>query len=64
MKKTHKSFAKRVKVTKNKKVIARRPGQNHFNAKESRRSQMADKRSSNLVSRLSKKEINHFITNL
>jgi ribosomal protein L35 len=64
MKKTNKSFAKRLKVTKNKKVIARRPGQNHFNAKESRRSQMADKRSSNLVDRLSKKEINHFITNL
>ncbi len=32
--KTHKSFSKRIKVTKNGKLIARRPGQNHYNAKE------------------------------
>lgn len=33
--KTNKSYSKRLKVTKNGKVLARRPGQNHFNAKES-----------------------------
>ncbi len=33
--KTNKSFTKRLKVTKNGKVLARTPGQNHFNAKES-----------------------------
>ena len=33
--KTNKSFAKRFRVTKNGKVIARKPGQNHFNAKTS-----------------------------
>ena len=33
--KTNKSYAKRIKVTKNGKVVARRPGQSHFNAKES-----------------------------
>lgn len=33
--KTNKSYAKRIKLTKNGKVVARRPGQNHFNAKES-----------------------------
>lgn len=33
--KTNKSFSKRLKVTKNGKVIARKAGQNHFNAKES-----------------------------
>ncbi|HUD04217.1 MAG TPA: 50S ribosomal protein L35 [Candidatus Paceibacterota bacterium] len=38
--KTAKSFSKRLKVTKNGKVLARKPGQNHFNAKESSRSQM------------------------
>ncbi|MEI6396455.1 MAG: hypothetical protein WCO48_00035 [Candidatus Taylorbacteria bacterium] len=32
--KTNKSYTKRLKVTKNGKIIARRPGQNHFNAKE------------------------------
>ncbi len=35
--KTNKSFTKRLKVTKNGKIIARRPGQNHFNAKEGSR---------------------------
>jgi len=39
--KTNKSFSKRIKVTKNGKLITRRPGQNHFNAKETRRAQMA-----------------------
>lgn len=32
--KTNKSYTKRLKVTKNGKILARRPGQNHFNAKE------------------------------
>jgi ribosomal protein L35 len=36
--KTKKSYTKRLKVTKNGKILARRPGQNHFNAKESGRS--------------------------
>ena len=42
--KTNKSFAKRLKLTKNGKLIARGTGQNHFNAKESRRSQLNKKR--------------------
>jgi ribosomal protein L35 len=33
--KTNKSFTKRLRVTKHGKIIARVPGQNHFNAKES-----------------------------
>jgi len=33
--KTNKSFTKRLKVTKNGKILARKSGQNHFNAKES-----------------------------
>lgn len=33
--KTNKSYTKRIKVTKNGKLVARRAGQNHFNAKES-----------------------------
>lgn len=39
--KTNKSFTKRLKVTKNGKIIGRKPGQNHFNAKESGRSQIS-----------------------
>jgi ribosomal protein L35 len=38
--KTNKSFTKRLKITKNGKVVARKPGKNHFNAKESRSSQL------------------------
>ena len=39
--KTNKSYSKRLRVTKNGKIIARKPGQNHFNAKESGIKQMA-----------------------
>jgi ribosomal protein L35 len=43
--KTNKSFAKRLKVTRNGKIIARATGQNHFNSKERRRAQLKKKRS-------------------
>jgi ribosomal protein L35 len=33
--KTNKSFTKRLKVTKNGKILNRKAGQNHFNAKDS-----------------------------
>ncbi len=57
--KTNKSFTKRLKITRNGKVIARKPGQNHFNAKESRSSQMDGRRSQSL--NLSKKVSQQFI---
>lgn len=38
--KTNKSFAKRLKVTRNGKILGRKPGKNHFNAKASGRSQL------------------------
>ena len=43
--KTNKSFAKRLKVTKNGKIIGRKAGQNHFNAKESGSQKQNKKRS-------------------
>jgi ribosomal protein L35 len=43
--KTNKSFTKRLKVTKNGKIIGRKAGQNHFNAKESSNEGMSKKRS-------------------
>jgi ribosomal protein L35 len=43
--KTNKSFAKRLKVSKNGKITSRKAGQNHFNAKESGRKQTAKGRS-------------------
>ncbi len=42
--KTNKSYSKRLRVTKNGKIIARKPGQNHFNAKESGNERRAKKR--------------------
>lgn len=38
--KTNKSFTKRLKLTKNGKIISRKPGFNHFNAKQSRTTQL------------------------
>ncbi len=42
--KTNKSYTKRLKVTRKGKIIGRRPGQNHFNAKESRSTQLNKKK--------------------
>jgi len=38
--KTNKSFSKRLKITKKGKIIARKAGFNHFNAKQSRTKQL------------------------
>ena len=42
--KTNKAFTKRLKVSRNGKITARKAGQNHFNAKESRNTQMNQRR--------------------
>ncbi len=41
--KTNKSYTKRLRLTKNGKIKARKAGFNHFNAKQSRRKQLAGK---------------------
>lgn len=46
--KTNKSFTKRLKVTKNGKVKARKHGQDHYNAKESAKEKGAKRRSKTL----------------
>ncbi len=62
MMKTTKSFAKRLKVTKNGKILSRKPGQNHFNAKERSRTSMGKHR---MVSvRMSNKIRSKFLVNL
>lgn len=45
--KTNKSFSKRLKVTKNGKVLARKPGFNHNNAKQTGRKQLSGKKMAN-----------------
>jgi ribosomal protein L35 len=47
--KTNKSYSKRLKLTKNGKVLSRKAGFNHFNAKQSRTTQLAGKKRSAFV---------------
>lgn len=42
--KTNKSFTKRLKLTKTGKILSRKSGFNHFNAKQKRSKQLAGKR--------------------
>lgn len=58
--KTNKSFTKRLKVTKNGKILARKPGFNHFNAKQSRVKQLAGKKP--VEFQMTNKSIARFIT--
>jgi ribosomal protein L35 len=57
--KTNKSFTKRLKVTKNGKILARATGQNHFNAKEKRSAQLNKKKLGDFP--MSHKDIAHYI---
>lgn len=47
--KTNKSFTKRLRVTKNGKIIGGKPGFRHFNAKQSRSKQLGGKRAVAIV---------------
>jgi ribosomal protein L35 len=47
--KTNKSYSKRLKLTKNGKVLSRKAGFNHFNAKQSRRAQLAGRKGGSFV---------------
>lgn len=58
--KTNKSFSKRLKVTKNGKIKARKAGQNHFNSKESGSTAMNKKRQMDFP--MSSQERRRFIT--
>lgn len=59
--KTNKSFTKRLKKTKNGKIIARKPGLNHFNAKMSRSEELDRKRTQEVS--FSKKVMQRFLPN-
>jgi len=57
--KTNKSFSKRIRVTRTGKLLARKAGQNHFNAKESRRTKTTKRRS--VIFTMSKKARSRFM---
>lgn len=59
--KTNKSFSKRLKVTKKGKILSRKSGQNHFNAKASRKSQLKRKGNTDFI--MTNKQISRFIPN-
>ena len=60
--KTNNSFLKRLKITKNGKIIGRKPGIRHFNAKASRSKQLAAKRGQEFV--MTGKEKSRFLPGL
>lgn len=47
--KTNKSYTKRLKVTKNGKIVARKAGQNHFNSKQSGQQRQNRKRATSIT---------------
>lgn len=57
--KTNKSYTKRLKVTKNGKIIARKPGQNHFNARQTGQQRLNRKRTQTIS--LSKRITRRFL---
>jgi ribosomal protein L35 len=59
--KTNKSYLKRVKVTKNGKIVARKAGQNHFNARQTGRQRIKRRRTQTL--KLSKRVTRRFLPN-
>ncbi|PCI29055.1 hypothetical protein COB52_02915 [Candidatus Kaiserbacteria bacterium] len=59
--KTNKSFSKRIRVTKNGKLVVRKPGQNHNNAKMSGNQKMAQKRS--VLLKMTNKQKSRFLPN-
>lgn len=47
--KTNKSYTKRLKITKKGKLKAKKPGFNHFNAKQSRNTQLKGKKETDFI---------------
>ncbi len=60
--KTSKSYAKRLKVTRNGKILSRKPGQNHFNAKE--RSRVSTNKHRMVTVHMDNKAKSRFLVNL
>lgn len=57
--KTNKSYTKRLKITKKGKVLGRKSGLNHYNAKQSRKKQLKQKKA--VPFQMDKKDISRFM---
>ena len=62
MMKTNKSYTKRFKVTRTGKILARKPGQNHFNAKERTRASGKKRRMQHIL--MTNKIKSRFLANI
>ena len=60
--KTNKSYKKRIKIAKSGKLVVRKPGQNHFNAKEGQANKSAKKKNSNI--QISNKNRSRYLVNM
>lgn len=60
--KTNKSYAKRIKVTKKGKLLTRKSGQNHFNARD--RHQNKSTKSRHAEFHMSNKDRSRFLVNM
>lgn len=60
--KTNKSFAKRIKVTKNGKLVTRKIGQNHFNAKNRTKTTLKKRKAVSIL--MKNKDRGRFLNNL
>lgn len=59
--KTNKSYTKRIKVTKNGKLIARKAGRNHFNSRQSGNKRLERRRTQEI--KMSARAKNRFLAN-
>jgi ribosomal protein L35 len=57
--KTNKSYKKRLRVTRTGKILGRKSGQDHFNAKKSRKKQLSQKRP--VVFKLTNKNLSRYL---
>lgn len=62
MQKTNKSLTKRMKITKSGKLLSRRPGKCHFNAKESGDAKRSGKKTVEIT--LKNKDIGRYLPSL
>lgn len=60
--KTNKSYAKRLKVTKSGKILSRKSGQNHFNAKE--RNRTKSEKGANVEFHMTNKSRSRYLVNI
>ena len=60
--KTHQAVAKRFRVTKNKKILKKKCGQNHFNSRETGKVSRLKRRLAGIASATIRKSIRRLIT--